>query len=358
MAETLVEPLVTSDSRDAGVVMLDGERRIVLASGAVLGAPLDLRGATLSELIGEAAAAGLDAVVAEALAGRSQTAEVALEDGRVLHVCGAPCAAAGAACVLSARDVTRERQLEGRLRQAHQLEMVGTLARRMAHDFNNLLMGMIGCADLAGRFIDKDSRAHPFLEELKQAALKGSALTRQLLTVARKSEARPALMRLDQSVTECERLLKSIATDAIRVELVTEGEGWAVRADSVEMQQALVHLFLNARAAMPNGGTVRVVTSEVTVPADGPAPEGLGPGEYCVLSVEDAGGGMAPEVLAHAFEPFYTTNATTSSGLGLTMVAESARRVGGAAMATSTPGAGTRVSIFLPRARMGATPSA
>ncbi|TNF37092.1 MAG: hypothetical protein EP329_04000 [Deltaproteobacteria bacterium] len=335
---------------DAGMVMLDRERRVVLTSGVAVGAVLDQRGGTLESVVGERAAAALDPLVDEALAGRSRIGEVTLDDGRVLSVCGAPCHVAGAACVLSARDVTRERQLETRLRDAHRLETVGTLARRMAHDFNNILMGILGCADLAQRMIDDESRAHPFLEELKQAALRGSTLTRQLLVVARRSEARPALMRLEQAVGECERLLRAIVTDTIRLERVASGEGWAVRADHVELQQSLVHLLLNARDAMPSGGTVTVSTDEVTVSDTTVAPEGLAPGDYCVLSVEDDGPGMAPEVRDRALEPFFTTSAATRSGLGLTTVAEFARRAGGAALVTSAEGRGTRVSIFIPRA--------
>ena len=335
---------------DTTVVMLDGDLRVLSATGDALGADgPEVLGRTLAELIGATAALGLAPLVTRALAGEGESAEIALADGRIVGVRGAPCPIAPAACVLLARDLTRERGLEAKLREAHQLQTVGSLTQRMLHDFNNLLMGIMGCADLAQHFMPADGRARPFLAQLKEAALRGSALTRQVQAVGRRSLAPPALLQIEAVVGEAEPLLKTIVGDAVRL-TVTPFEGrWAVRARAAELHQALVYLALNARDALPNGGAVTLALREVTVPHE-PAPAGLHPGDYCVLAVEDDGPGMDAPVLARAVEPFFTTRGEARSGLGLTLVAEIAERAGGGVLATSTPGHGTRVSLFLPRA--------
>ena len=352
MPETELRQAHERPPQEATVLVLDGELRALVGSGTT-----GVRRQTLQELFGAAAARHLEPLVGAALRGEAGTTEVDGADGRVLRVSATPIDGDGPRCVVVAHDATHERRLEQRLRATHRLETFGLMARRMAHDFNNVLMGIMGCADLAQRFITQDSRAHPFLDELKQAALQGASLTRQLLGFSRRSEAPPSFLHVDSVISESEILLQSVMSERVRLEL-SLGEGaWAVRMDPAQLQLLLLNLVLNAADALPTGGAVRVATDEVTLPGREPAPAGLAPGDYCVITVADDGVGMEPGALARASEPFFTTQAART-GLGLTVVVEAAAGAGGGVTATSTPGAGTRVSLYLPRARPERAPAA
>ena len=350
---------------DTAVLVVDQGRQVLLAEGGVwpAGAALpDARfGRPLHEVLPAALADRLGPLVDEAIAGASGGLELTDAAGRVFEFRSAPFAGALVGALLVSRDLTAQRRLEAELRRAQKLEAVGTLASGVAHDYNNLLMGMLGCADLALRFTAADSRARPFLEELKKAALRGGTLTRQLLLFSRRGEAPPSLVRLDGLVEESERMLRTALGDAVRLKVTLNAGRWVVNVDPGRLQQVLMNLVLNARDALPEGGTVTLSTAEERLETDDPGcPEGLPPGEYGVLSLADDGVGMAPEVLARAFEPFFTTKgAGGGTGLGLASVFAIVEQAGGRITVASASGVGTLFRVYLPRVHPAlATPAA
>jgi len=346
---------VTRQLPDTAILVVAPDHRVLLAEGAAwpagtLAAP-QRSGAMLDQVLAPAVVAAVRPLIADALAGASREAELHDDDGAVFELRAAPLLGHVHGALIVSRNVTARRRLEVDLRRAQKLEAIGTLASGLAHDYNNLLMGMLGCADLALRFVPPDSRSRPFLEELKKAAMRGGQLTRQLLVFSRRNEAPPTLVQLDTIVDESERILRTAAGDAVHLVVQRAGGGWAVRADPGQLQQVLLNLVLNARDALPDGGTVTLTTGTTSwPPAAADRPPGLPPGDYATLRVDDDGVGMTPEVQAHIFEPFFTTKAGGhGTGLGLASVQAIVEQTKGRITVASEPGAGTRICVFLPR---------
>jgi PAS domain S-box-containing protein len=267
--------------------------------------------------------------------------------------------------VLINRDITRQREMEARLRQAEKMQALGTMAGGIAHDFNNLLTAVMGSLELAtdtGEGLD-DRTAH-LLDNAMAAARRGADLTRRLLNFSRPRDLslQPldvnALLRgmhdlLMQGATSRRRdgpvpRVPRVPFDIRMDDLVPDGELPLVRTDAGQLELALLNLCINASDAMPDGGTVTLSTR--TVHLDKPAAEGeLPPGEYVVVSVADQGTGMPPETLARVFEPFFTTkDVGRGTGLGLSMIYGFVRYAGGDVRVASAPGQGTRVDLYLP----------
>jgi PAS domain S-box-containing protein len=255
------------------------------------------------------------------------------------------------------RDVTdrkrsaQEREaLHEQLRQAQKLEAIGRLAGGVAHDFNNVLTSILASAELVKEALGPD---HPCREDVLQIdadARRAAELTGQLLSFARKHDAAPQVIRVEDRARSLERMLRRVMGASIAVETAFQAESWPVFIDPGQVEQVILNLAVNARDAMPSGGRLRIVTENVTIPAGSARPGEPAPGDYVLLSVADSGTGMTPEVLAHAFEPFFTTKGSHGTGLGLATCFGIVTQAGGTIAVESTAEAGTRFRIYLPRA--------
>ncbi len=244
-----------------------------------------------------------------------------------------------------------ERELtEANLRQVQKLQAVGQLAAGIAHNFNNVLGAMLGSTELLQkRLAGADSAQIRLLEIAKAAVARGSWLTSQLLAFSRKQPMVAAPVNMADAIGGVEALLRNTLGPGTRIVVRAEPELWAALIDANQFEVAVLNLALNAREAMPDGGRLTIAASNTTVALGDIRPDLLG-GDYVQVEVADTGHGMTPEIVARAFEPFFTTkSAGQSAGLGLSQVHGMATQLGGAVTIDSRPGAGTRVSIMLPR---------
>jgi signal transduction histidine kinase/ActR/RegA family two-component response regulator len=246
------------------------------------------------------------------------------------------------------QDVTEREAAAAQLHQAQKMESVGQLTGGLAHDFNNLLAVIIGNLDLVADDLAPETSAREFAETALQAALKGSELTRQLLAFSRRQPLDPMVLDLNELVAGIDPLWRRTLGEAVTVNLVLDEDLWHARVDRSQMESALLNLVINARDAMPNGGTLTVETSNATL--DDTDPD-LKPGDYAMIAVSDTGEGMTPDVLGRVFEPFFTTKGVgEGTGLGLSMVYGFAKQSEGQLKLYSEAGHGTTVRIYLPRA--------
>jgi PAS domain S-box-containing protein len=251
----------------------------------------------------------------------------------------------------------REKALQEQLAQSRRLESVGQLAGGIAHDFNNILGVIMNYAEFVGDELEPGSQAHQDVEEIRRAAERAAALTRQLLIFSRREVVKPELLYLRDVISELENLLRRALGE--RVELLTHfGEDrCAFEADPGQIEQVLVNLAVNARDAMPEGGrlVIEVDKAELDEEYTYMHPD-TKPGTYVRLKVSDTGVGMDEETLQRAFEPFYTTKRKgEGTGLGLATVYGIVTAAGGRIDLYSEPGVGTTVKIHLPA--NAATPS-
>jgi PAS domain S-box-containing protein len=277
---------------------------------------------------------------------------------RTLHVVRAPLLSPGGEVegVLGVLwDVTEQRRLEERQRHAQKMETVGQLAGGIAHDFNNLLTGVVGNLALAraelARADTDPQRLLEYLDRAEDISRRAADLTRQLLGFARRMESRPEVLDLNRTVRETLRALRPTLGAGVQVELETDLDLWAVRADDGQLARLLTNLCLNARDAMPHGGRLIIETSNVTLDGD-EARQFLDgrPGEFVCLRVSDTGEGIAPEVLPRIFEPFFTTRGFGKGiGLGLAMVFGIVKDHQGWVCCASEVGRGSRFAVYLPR---------
>ncbi|MFN8651390.1 MAG: ATP-binding protein [Gemmatimonadales bacterium] len=256
-----------------------------------------------------------------------------------------------AGLVLNLRDVTERDLLEEQLRQAQKMEAIGRLAGGVAHDFNNLLTTVLASSDLALDQLPEQSSVRADLEEIRHAATRASALTGQLLALSRKQMVEPRTLDLGRVLPETSRLLERLLGEQVRlVTQVEEGLG-AVRADRGQVEQVLLNLAVNAKDAMPQGGTLTMRVSNVDLYAPLSTRFMELPAEsYVKLEVEDTGEGIDEQTLPRIFEPFFTTKPQgKGTGLGLASVYGIVAQAGGAINVESTPGKGTIFQIYLPR---------
>ena len=249
-------------------------------------------------------------------------------------------------------DVTEQKRVDDRLAQTQRLEAVGRLAGGIAHDFNNLLTGIIGYADLV---LQSLGPTDPIREEVSQIAAAGhraARLTRQLLAFSRKQVLEPRVVGLNDVVSELEQLLGRVIGDDLRLVVDLDPELGAVRADPGQLEQVVMNLAVNARDAMPEGGTLVIETANVELGDEcrhGHLVEAE-PGRYVRLTVSDTGEGMDRETLEQIFDPFFTTKAPgEGTGLGLATVYGIVKQSGGFVWAYSELGRGTVLRIYLPR---------
>ena len=241
------------------------------------------------------------------------------------------------------------RRRDDQLRQAQKLEAIGRLAGGVAHDFNNLLTAMHGYAELVIERLDERHDLRDDVLEIIKAADRAAGLTKQLLSFSRRQVVSPQVIELDAVVAGAERLLTRLLGEDMRLEMVVPSKPWRVFADTTQIEQVLINLAVNARDAMPSGGTLRIELTNVVFDASTGRPTNLATGRYVRLSVSDSGTGMDAETLSHIFEPFFTTKDDgRGTGLGLATVYGVVEQAGGAIDVDSKEGVGTTFHVFLP----------
>lgn len=244
--------------------------------------------------------------------------------------------------------------LERQLFQSQKMEAIGRLAGGIAHDFNNLLTAINGFSELLLRRMED---RHPFrtgMEEIRKAGLRAAALTRQLLAFSRKQTLEPKVIDLNIVLTEMDRMLRRLIGEDIN--LVTKpAAGWGhVKADQGQLEQVMMNLVVNARDAMPCGGTLTIETANIEIDE---SHNTIPPHKYVVLMVSDTGCGMDAETRSKVFEPFFTTKEFgKGTGLGLATVHGIVRQSGGEIVIDSQPGRGTTFKLYLPPAEQEAEP--
>jgi PAS domain S-box-containing protein len=250
--------------------------------------------------------------------------------------------------VVSGHDVTDERQLEARLRQAQKMEAVGQLAGGIAHDFNNLLTVIKANAE----FLAMETAGQPRddVEEIRKAATRAASLTRQLLAFSRQQVLAPRVVDPNEVIAELERMLARLIGEDIECTVVLGRQVGQVLVDPGQLEQILLNLAVNARDAMPLGGELRIETSRASLPeAIRAARPELPARAWVRIAVQDTGCGMSPETMARVFDPFFTTKEMgKGTGLGLATVYGIVEQSGGVIDVQSTPGMGSTFTLFFP----------
>jgi two-component system cell cycle sensor histidine kinase/response regulator CckA len=262
------------------------------------------------------------------------------------------------------RDVTEQRMSEEmvkraeealrhsqeQLRQAQKMEAVGRLAGGIAHDFNNLLSAILSYSEMVMADLPEAHPSREDLEQIRQAGSRAAELTHQLLAFSRRQLLQPRILNLNTVVAAVDRMLRRVIGEDIVLETVLASPLAPTHADAGQLEQVLMNLAVNARDAMPGGGTLTITTADVEAREPGAAPQPeLPPGRYVSLAVCDTGAGMTREVQERVFEPFFTTKpAGHGTGLGLSTVYGIVAQSGGHVFVTSTPGMGSTFTIYLP----------
>jgi PAS domain S-box-containing protein len=265
---------------------------------------------------------------------------------------------------LEARVADRTRALEAEIRrreeahaaliQAQRMEAFGQLTGGIAHDFNNLLTIITGNLELLGSKLDGGPEA-TLLKRASDAADMGAALTKRLLTFARRRRLTPQILDVNEMILNLTEILQRSLGEPIALTTMLAGNVGRIRTDASELENAILNLAINARDAMPDGGNLVIESRNATAEEAG-MPKG---GEFVLISVSDTGHGMSPDVLEHVFEPFFTTKEPgRGTGLGLSTVYGFAEQSGGRATIESAPGRGTTVNLYLPRAAEQTEPAA
>ncbi|MEO7934007.1 MAG: ATP-binding protein [Chthoniobacterales bacterium] len=242
-------------------------------------------------------------------------------------------------------------ETEEQLRHAQKLEAVGRLAGGIAHDFNNLLTAIIGYSELLVNRFKDDGSALEWASLIRKAGEQAASLTRQLLAFSRKQLLQPKVLDLNALVAEMEKLLRRVIGEHIHISIEAGADEPRILADPTQLEQIILNLGVNARDAMPGGGTLSITTSNVMLDADEIATRGmeLHPGKFVVLAVTDTGLGMTQETKDRIFEPFFTTKGPgKGTGLGLATVYGITRQSGGSITVDTEIGKGTTFSIYLP----------
>ena len=254
------------------------------------------------------------------------------------------------------QDVTALLQRQEHLREAHAMEVIGRLAAGIAHDFNNLLTAMLTYSDLALQGLPAGHAVRTDIEHARLAAERAGALTHQLLEFARKQLIAPVVLELPPRLAHVEDMLRRLLGERIGLTVRCDAGTWPVKFDEVQLERVLVNLAVNARDAMPDGGSLTISTRNAVLDAGAAAVLDLTPGPHVVIEISDTGIGMDEETRRHAFEPFFTTKRTGGTGLGLATCHGVLMQGGGRIRVESAPGAGSTFSIILPRSEEASAP--
>jgi PAS domain S-box-containing protein len=250
-----------------------------------------------------------------------------------------------------ASNITELREAEDLLRRAQKMEAVGQLTGGIAHDFNNLMAVMVGNAEMLVDIVGHDEAATQNVEAIIRSVERGSSLTSRLLAFSRQQSLSPVAADVTRLIIDLEDMLRRTLGEATDLKVETALDLWHAQIDPHQFENALLNLAINARDAMPGGGTLVIETNNVTFDAAyAKGHEEVQPGDYVAVAVSDTGSGMAPEVLEKAFEPFFTTkDVGNGSGLGLSMVYGFAKQSKGHLTIYSEVDQGTTVRLYLPR---------
>jgi PAS domain S-box-containing protein len=268
-----------------------------------------------------------------------------------MHDHGAP----DAGFVLFARDVTHELALETQLRESQTMEAIGRLAGGVAHEFNNVLAAILGHNEIVAAAVPYDHPIADHIGRIKTSTERAAQLVRQLLAFSRRQVVQPCLLNLNNVVAETVQMLRPLLGEHIRVETRLEPALGLVRADPAQIELLITNLSMNARDAMPDGGTLTLEATALNL--EEPAPgehESVVPGRYVTLAVHDTGRGLDAAARAHLFEPFFTTKAAgEGSGIGLATVYGIVQQHQGRIVVHSVPKNGTTFRVYLPLASDG-----
>jgi two-component system, cell cycle sensor histidine kinase and response regulator CckA len=248
------------------------------------------------------------------------------------------------------RDISHELELEGQYRQTQKIDSIGRLAGGVAHDFNNILAVICGHTDLALAQLSPDAPLRSNLECIQESAERAANLTRQLLAFARRQVIEPRRINLNELIVNLNKMLHRLIGEDIKLVTQTASDLHQVRADPGQIEQVLLNLVVNARDAMPDGGTLTIRTENVTLDADYARRHLVTPGDYAMVSITDTGVGMTDEVKQHIFEPFFTTKEQgKGTGLGLATCFGIIQQSNGHIRSESQLGKGTEFRFYLPR---------
>jgi len=255
-----------------------------------------------------------------------------------------------AAVMLSLKDNREEDKLKRQVAQATKMQAVGQLAGGVAHDFNNILTAIIGYCDLMLMRHTPGDSDYDDIQQIRSNSNRAAGLTRQLLAFSRQQTLRPQVLQLPDVISEVSNLLKRLLGETVTLQVKHGRSLGAVRADPGQLEQVIVNLAVNARDAMPNGGTLTLHTFSVSSSDVRQMPTDILPiGDYTALKVSDTGTGIPPHVIGKIFEPFFTTKEVgKGTGLGLSTVYGIVKQSGGFIFAESEPRKGTSFSIYLP----------
>jgi len=348
------------ETTSEGVVLLDGEGRIGYANdrfAVMVGRPsAELPGTSVLDLVTVADRPAILQALAD-VGGVGMTefeAGLHAPDERVVWARVALTARVGddgapAGALAMVADVTEQKSIEAQLHQAQKLDAVGQLAGGLAHDFNNLLTVIDGYAAML--ITDADESTASDLVMIRDAAGRASTLTRQLLTFSRAQTARPQVVDVSGVVASVEILLRRLIREDVDLVVTPAAAPTPVRADPGQLEQVLVNLAINARDAMPDGGTLSIRTERVELGGEA-LPDALAPlarADHVLITVTDTGSGMTTKVASRIFEPFFTTkDQGKGTGLGLSTVYGIVTRAGGQIRVDSRPGVGTTFEVYLP----------
>jgi two-component system cell cycle sensor histidine kinase/response regulator CckA len=245
------------------------------------------------------------------------------------------------------REMEERRDAEKRLAQGQRLESIGRLAGGIAHDFNNLMAVIIGSAGLAAKELEGDHPALPLLSEISAAGERAAALTQQLLAFSRAQPYAPEVLDVVAVVHDLARMLERLLGEDVELVMSFGDEVEFIHADRAQVEQVVVNLLVNARDAMPSGGTVTIEAATLDVDEARASELGVEAGRYVELAVRDSGVGMSEEVAAHVFDPFFTTKEPgKGTGLGLSTVYGIAKQSGGAVTLATAPRSGSRFGVL------------
>jgi PAS domain S-box-containing protein len=249
------------------------------------------------------------------------------------------------------RDLTEYKTIEEQLRQTSKMEAIGTLAGGVAHDFNNLMMAVIGYSELALEELSPDAPLYEDITQIKKAGENAAALTRQLLAFSRKQVIQPRVVNLNSELSQIKKMLGRIIGEDIELKIHCASDLWLITIDPILIEQVVMNLSINARDAMPKGGTLIIETSNILLDeAYASHHTEVTPGHYVMLTISDTGIGMDAETKSHIFEPFFTTKVKgKGTGLGLATVYGIVKQSGGHIWVYSEIDHGTTFKIYLPR---------
>jgi PAS domain S-box-containing protein len=245
------------------------------------------------------------------------------------------------------QDVTEKEALEEQVRQSHKLETIGQLAAGIAHDFSGFATTINICTHLLGELLGPDTQVRQLFDEIRKAAERSTALTRQLLAFSVQQTLAPRVVSVNKVVRDAEDMLRRVLPENIRLSIKLDSDAHTVTADPAQLERILFNLVVNARDAMPAGGTISLETSSLIGNDQGQT--GMPPGRYTAMAVSDSGVGMPEEVRLRIFEPFFTTKEPGGAGgMGLTVVHGIVKQSGGFISVDSRPGHGTCFKIYFP----------